>query len=136
MSWDAVTADGRARHLAQALFQRPYLADLASRPLLLTLMATLDSSWGQLPDDRAELYEESVKLLLSRWQKGREARGPDGQPLQEPGIARALSLVTGSRSRQDRLPWAARRMTIRLALLVGRSPLECPYPAGGGRHLA
>jgi len=95
MSWDAVTADGRARHLAQALFQRPYLADLASRPLLLTLMATLDSSWGQLPDDRAELYEESVKLLLSRWQKGREARGPDGQPLQEPGIARALSLGEG-----------------------------------------
>jgi hypothetical protein len=28
-------------------------------------MVTLHTSWGQLPDDRADLYEESVKLLLS-----------------------------------------------------------------------
>ncbi len=92
LGWDSFTADARARHLSQALFQKPYLADLASRPLLLTLMATLDSSWGQLPDDRADLYEESVKLLLSRWQQNREVRGADGQLVQEPGIARALSL--------------------------------------------
>ena len=85
LGWDTLTATSRARHLSQALFQKPYLADLASRPLLLTLMATLDSSWGQLPDDRADLYEESVKLLLFRWQQHREVRGPDGQRVQEPG---------------------------------------------------
>jgi formylglycine-generating enzyme required for sulfatase activity len=92
LGWDVLTAQSRAKHLSQALLQRSYLADLASRPLLLTLMATLDSSWGQLPEDRADLYEESVKLLLSRWQQSREVHGPDGQTVQEPGIARALSL--------------------------------------------
>ncbi len=94
LGWDQVTADARARRLSQALFQpeRAYLADLAARPLLLTLMATLNSSWGQLPDDRADLFEETVKLLLSRWQQNRRVEGPDGQILQEPGLARALKL--------------------------------------------
>jgi formylglycine-generating enzyme required for sulfatase activity len=93
MGWEASTAEARAQRLAQVLLkERPELADLASRPLLLTLIATLHTSWGQLPEDRADLYEESVKLLLSRWQRGREVRGADGAPVQEPSIARALSL--------------------------------------------
>ncbi len=94
LGWDRATADARARRLSQALFQREraYLADLAARPLLLTLMATLNSSWGQLPDDRADLYEETVKLLLSRWQENRRVEGPDGQVLEGPTLARALRL--------------------------------------------
>ena len=75
-----------------ALRERPYLGDLASRPLLLTLMATLHSSWGQLPEDRAELYEETVKLLLGRWQRAREVRRPDGELEVEPGIAQTLGV--------------------------------------------
>ncbi len=103
MGWDAAAAQDRARKLEQVLLvERPELADLASRPLLLTLIATLHTSWGQLPDDRADLYEESVKLLLSRWQRGREVRGEDGKPVQEPGIARALSWT----SRSSAAPWS------------------------------
>ena len=104
MAWDAATAAERGDRLAQALRERAYLADLASRPLLLTLMATLHSSWGQLPEDRADLYEESVGLLLSRWQKGRQARGPDGKLAQEPGIELALKLG------QDRIRMALERL--------------------------
>jgi hypothetical protein len=92
MGWDETTTQSRGDRLKQALDDRPYLADLATRPLLLTLMATLHTSWGQLPEDRAELYEETVKLLLSRWQRAREVQGPDGETLAEPGIARALSV--------------------------------------------
>lgn len=94
LGWDRATAEARARRLSGALFQREraYLADLAARPLLLTLMATLHSSWGQLPDDRADLYEETVKLLLSRWQEHRRIEGPDGRILEEPGLACALKL--------------------------------------------
>jgi predicted NACHT family NTPase len=33
-------------------------------------MATLHSSRGQLPEDRADLYEQTVNLLLARWQTG------------------------------------------------------------------
>ncbi len=71
-SWSEETAAAKARQLRRALANRPYLGDLASRPLLLTLMATLHSSWGQLPEGRADLYEETVKLLLGRWQRARE----------------------------------------------------------------
>jgi formylglycine-generating enzyme required for sulfatase activity/cellulose biosynthesis protein BcsQ len=60
----------RAGQLAAAIEQRSYLADLASRPLLLTLMATLHSTGDDLPEDRADLYEKTVHLLLVRWQRG------------------------------------------------------------------
>lgn len=46
---------------------RPDLLPLATNPLLLTLMATLHTNRGRLPDDRADLYNESVDLLLLRW---------------------------------------------------------------------
>ena len=78
-SWTSDMARGKADQLRTALANRPYLADLASRPLLLTLMATLHSSWGQLPEDRADLYEETVKLLLGRWQRARESRAGEGE---------------------------------------------------------
>jgi formylglycine-generating enzyme required for sulfatase activity len=92
MGWNAATADGYRQRLVDALKRQSYLADLASRPLLLTLMTTLHTSWGQLPEDRADLYEESVKLLLARWQRGREVIGPDGKSIVEPGIVRALAV--------------------------------------------
>jgi formylglycine-generating enzyme required for sulfatase activity len=92
MQWSAETAAGKGQALRAALDERPYLADLASRPLLLTLMATLHSSWGALPEDRAGLYEETVKLLLGRWQRAREVRGPDGELVVEQGISEMLGV--------------------------------------------
>ncbi len=92
MGWDEDTAADRGDQLLEALQERPYLADLAVRPLLLTLMATLHTSWGQLPQDRADLYEETVKLLFSRWQRAREVKQADGEPLTEPLVAKALAV--------------------------------------------
>ncbi len=88
MGWDASTTDEKASQLAGAIDLQPYLADLAARPLLLTLMATLHTHRGKLPEDRADLYENSVSLLLTRWQKGRVRK--DGGI--EPGIEKVLSL--------------------------------------------
>ena len=92
MGWDEATGRERGERLLEALAEQPYLADLATRPLLLTLMATLHTSWGRLPQDRADLYEETVRLLLSRWQRAREVKRPDGQTVVEPGIARVLAV--------------------------------------------
>lgn len=47
----------------------PDLAILARTPLLLTQIALLYSSYGRLPEDKVNLYDEVVKLLLSRWKK-------------------------------------------------------------------
>jgi len=83
LRWTEETARAKSGLLRRALEHRPYLGDLASRPLLLTLMATLHSSWGQLPDDRADLYEETVKLLLGRWQRAREGEGEEEESLSQ-----------------------------------------------------
>jgi len=83
LRWTEETARTKSGLLRRALEHRPYLGDLASRPLLLTLMATLHSSWGQLPDDRADLYEETVKLLLGRWQRAREGEGGEEESLSQ-----------------------------------------------------
>jgi formylglycine-generating enzyme required for sulfatase activity len=75
-----------------------YLAALAQRPLLLTLMATLHTSRGKLPDDRADLYEDCVRLLLDYWQESKKIR-VDGETKVERGIIDELGI---SRDRLER----------------------------------
>lgn len=67
---DEAGAALRAGLLVNAIKERSYLADLASRPLLLTQMAMLHSTRKELPEDRADLYEKTVQLLLVLWQNG------------------------------------------------------------------
>lgn len=89
--WSREGAESRAEKLRRALAERPYLGDLATRPLLLTLMATVHSGEGQLPEGRADLYERSVKLLLDRWQRAREVEIA-GRRVSEPSIAEVLGV--------------------------------------------
>ncbi len=62
------TADAKCSDLLGA-HQRADLQPLARNPLLLTLMATLHSNRGRLPDDRVDLYDDTISLLLERWNK-------------------------------------------------------------------
>jgi formylglycine-generating enzyme required for sulfatase activity len=108
MGWSPQEAKARGERLSNALQERPRLGDLASRPLLLTLMATLHTSWGQLPEDRANLYEESVKLLLARWQRAREVRTSEGEREQQPGLTAALGVTeTTVRTALEQLAYEA-----------------------------
>jgi len=66
--------EGEAQELTRRLQEatrRGDLAPLAKNPLQLAMMASLHFSWGRLPDDRVELYQEMVRLLLVRWQEAR-----------------------------------------------------------------
>ncbi|MBI5294612.1 MAG: SUMF1/EgtB/PvdO family nonheme iron enzyme [Chloroflexi bacterium] len=49
--------------------QRSDLRRLSSNPLLLTVMALVHTHKGRLPDARALLYEETIEILLWRWEQ-------------------------------------------------------------------
>lgn len=66
-------AGERAARLREAV-RRPELRVLAPNPLLLTMMVLLHSSWGRLPEDQVQLYDEIVELLLARWEQSRLGR--------------------------------------------------------------
>lgn len=53
----------------QTALRRPDLRPLAPNPLLLTVMALVHTHKGRLPDARALLYEDTVDILLWRWEQ-------------------------------------------------------------------
>jgi formylglycine-generating enzyme required for sulfatase activity len=64
----------------QAAVKRPALYELAQNPMLLTIMALVQTFRGTLPDERAKLYQACVETLLLRWQlrvEGGESDMPD-----------------------------------------------------------
>ena len=78
---DADDAQGRAKLLAEAIFRKNrHLEGLAERPLLLTLMAVLHSWHGRdLPERRVELYEQTLDLLIHRWDSSKERLDSSGR---------------------------------------------------------
>ncbi|MBK9945509.1 MAG: SUMF1/EgtB/PvdO family nonheme iron enzyme [Kouleothrix sp.] len=66
-------AQARAEHLVEVLAQRPNLQEITASPLLLTMLVLLHYNKKQLPEERAEIYEELVGLLLDRWEGVRSA---------------------------------------------------------------
>ncbi len=65
--WRSPADAAKKREDLLGAYQRADLLPLARNPLLLTLMTTLHSNRGHLPEDRADLYNASVDLLLLRW---------------------------------------------------------------------
>ena len=74
---DKHEATQRVQELTDRLARLPNLRDLGQTPLLLTIMTILHYYEGKLPEDRADLYEDLVQLLLTRWtQQRREKDAP------------------------------------------------------------
>ncbi|KPA12294.1 Serine/threonine-protein kinase pkn1 [Candidatus Magnetomorum sp. HK-1] len=85
-------AMGLSELLKKAIFKNQRLRELASRPLLLTLMTSLHS-WrgGSLPEKREDLYADSVDLLLDWWERPKTVRNLNGSyAIVQPSLAEWL----------------------------------------------
>jgi formylglycine-generating enzyme required for sulfatase activity/energy-coupling factor transporter ATP-binding protein EcfA2 len=80
---EAANAAERERvSLIEALDANPGVANLASNPLLLTILALIKRQGVSLPNHRVELYELYLKTLISAWSKARALdKKPVGPPL-------------------------------------------------------
>ena len=87
-------AQGKAEKLKRTISGNDRLYALAERPLLLTLMASLNA-WrgGSLPEKREELYADTVNLLLDWWVSPKTVREADGTiNVLQPSIAEFLKI--------------------------------------------
>jgi hypothetical protein len=74
--------DERARSLRDAVHRTPSVRRLAHNPLLLTLMAFIHHGLRKLPQDRGELYDKCVEMLLKTWQEAKREEGVAPRALQ------------------------------------------------------
>jgi formylglycine-generating enzyme required for sulfatase activity len=104
-------AKGRAELLKRTVQRNERLAELAERPLLLTLIARLHTErGGALPEKREELYAQAVELLLNQWESLKVRFKPDGTREIEPSLAEWLNAGREDIRRElDKLAFEAHR---------------------------
>jgi len=71
--YPADEAPGKADRLSRRIDAQAQLRELASTPLMVTILALVQQELTELPQQRAELYEEAVKILLTETYKEGEA---------------------------------------------------------------
>jgi len=64
-------AEAERRSLLEVIGANPGVAQLASNPLLLTILALVKRQGVTLPNRRVELYELYLKTLITSWSKAR-----------------------------------------------------------------
>ena len=102
-------AEARAEVLKRAT-KREELRELAERPLLLTLMARLQTKGGgSLPENREELYAQSVSMLLDEWEGLKTGRDADNRTkVNEPSLSEWLNASKDNIRRElDKLAYEA-----------------------------
>jgi formylglycine-generating enzyme required for sulfatase activity len=85
------TARDRGEVLKRAARYNRHIGELAERPLLLTLIAKVQSEkGGVLPEKREELYDKALEMLLNEWEHMKVRVGADGAKEYEPSLGEWL----------------------------------------------
>ena len=104
-------ADDRAEVLIRTVARNERIRELAERPLLLTLIAQLQTEkGGVLPEKREELYDKAVEMLLTKWEIMKVRIREDGTKEIEPSLAEWLNVGRDDiRKQLNRLAFEAHR---------------------------
>lgn len=110
----AAEAEQRAARLKHEAAHNPRIGELAQWPLLLTLIAQLQTKGGGvLPEKREELYEKAVDMLLETWERMKPRIQADGGS--EPSLTEFLKVGRERiRSVLNRLAFEAHRDQLEL----------------------
>jgi predicted NACHT family NTPase len=72
--WFKLKDPVKAKEFPQELADDPGLQELATNPLLLTLLCLVFEESGRFPANRSELYKEGLDVLLKKWDAKRNIR--------------------------------------------------------------
>lgn len=110
-------AEERAELLKRDAARNERIRELAERPLLLTLIAQLQTeAGGSLPERREELYQRAVDMLLNKWEGLKVFVGADGKRHEQPSLSEWLKANRDDIRRQlNRLAFEAHRDQPKLA---------------------
>ncbi|MBK7449662.1 MAG: SUMF1/EgtB/PvdO family nonheme iron enzyme [Anaerolineales bacterium] len=85
-------AEADRRELLDAINHNPGVRQLASTPLLLTILALMKRQGVTLPERRVQLYDQYVSTLLSTWNRARSISGrAPGRDIDEIQTVRILA---------------------------------------------
>ena len=90
--WEKEKQEAEAALLNDQISKLDHLRNLAETPLILTLMAQVHARTG-LPNNRADLYDKAVNLLLARWEN-RLVRDEIGTA--DPGMVMRFNIPLGN----------------------------------------
>lgn len=65
--WFKIKDPGKAHKFLQKLLQNKPIRELATNPLLLTLLCLVFEESANFPSNRSELYKEGLDVLLKKW---------------------------------------------------------------------
>jgi hypothetical protein len=73
-------ADADARALLDEIKENQRIAELATNPLMLVIIALIRYERAHLIEERVQLYHRAVTTLVDTWAQWRSAGGPDVRP--------------------------------------------------------